>query len=77
MDDPIHPVPKLSVYEKSLLTDNKRLRDELAILASMLDPAWKEIGYPLKSDWMVKEIIKLNKHIETLLALVNKNDRNP
>lgn len=72
MEDPIHPVPDLSVYERSLLHDNKRLRDELAVIATMLNPRWKDIGYSLTSDWMVKEIIKLNKHVETLLALANK-----
>lgn len=55
------PLSMLSKYERELLYQNKRLRDDLIKIANSLKPDWREKGFTCDSSWILEEIQHLDQ----------------
>jgi hypothetical protein len=79
---PVKILDTLTLRERELLKQNKRLREHLTAVANRIRPGWREQGFGFESSWILEEIdlierdrVYLEKGMGNLLEVIAHYER--
>ena len=80
---PVKVLDTLTLRERELLKQNKRLREHLTAVADRIRPGWRDQGFNFESGWILEEIellerdrVNLERGMGNLLEVLANHERN-